>query len=385
MPFSHIAKSPERSPQKSSPSSPKEYAYIAGLDLGQQTDPSVLAVAQVHSTPKRFDVRHLSRWPLATSYPAIINDIVKLYSKPPLIGSILVLDATGVGRPVLDHLRERKIDARIIPVVLTAGYQTTHGKGYVGCPKFDLVAALRMVLGQSRLRISTKLPLAAIAQRELENFTLKVSEKGLEQYGNENSSTHDDCVIALGLLSWYGDRYRTTYGLKTLTFSPRSTKGKTIVITSQDTIQDLPDDGFPAVVLNIFDQPQDPVLPEMKLLGWHQMHFQDAEPAQHEGQWTEELSSSFLSPEQSKALWLWLLQPQWSNAGTPWKTLIISDTGGEDRRALSVGMAIAANLNILPSNIILHDEDNSNLEEDAEPPNRFVYGLIRRGRTWVCV
>jgi hypothetical protein len=193
--------------------------FIAGCDLGQSNDPSTLAVAEVKD--HRFLVRHLHRWQLGTSYPAIIDNLARLYSRPPLAGSTLVLDASGVGRPVVDGLRAKRIDAHMVPVVITAGFQAGHAGGFFSVPKTDLVGAIRMLLGQGRLRICAKLPLAKAAQRESENYTLKVTEKGFETYENASPATHDDLVIALALIAWYGQRRKITAPLRTLTLNKR--------------------------------------------------------------------------------------------------------------------------------------------------------------------
>ncbi len=72
---------------------------VIGADLGQAQDPTALAVAEVH-TPE-IHVRHLERLPLGTPYPKVVERIADLVDKLP--GAVLVVDATGVGRAVLDQ------------------------------------------------------------------------------------------------------------------------------------------------------------------------------------------------------------------------------------------------------------------------------------------
>src|SRR5262245_12490961 len=94
-------------------------AYFVGLDLGQVADYSALVVLQqslvVEPVPpvragsprptNRYDVVHLHRWPLGTSYPTIVADVGKLLGMPALHSPgtwpRLVIDGTGVGRPVV--------------------------------------------------------------------------------------------------------------------------------------------------------------------------------------------------------------------------------------------------------------------------------------------
>ncbi len=84
---------------------------MIGADLGQARDPTAVAVADVH-TPE-IHVRHLERLPLGTPYPKVVERIGNLVDKLP--GADLVVDATGVGRAVLDQMCE----AGLAPVAVT--------------------------------------------------------------------------------------------------------------------------------------------------------------------------------------------------------------------------------------------------------------------------
>src|SRR4051794_28939676 len=92
------------------PPAPGKPPFFTGLDLGQQQDPSALVVVERGTMPNpdkpgstqyTFDVRHLHRWPLRTPYPDIVADVKGLFSAAPLAGTPLVIDETGVGRPVV--------------------------------------------------------------------------------------------------------------------------------------------------------------------------------------------------------------------------------------------------------------------------------------------
>jgi hypothetical protein len=75
-----------------------------GLDLGQLQDYSALAIAEVQGDSKEsrvYDVRHLQRFKLGTTYPQMVEDVKELITIKPLKGKTrLVLDLTGVGKPV---------------------------------------------------------------------------------------------------------------------------------------------------------------------------------------------------------------------------------------------------------------------------------------------
>jgi hypothetical protein len=128
---------------------PAKLDYIVGLDLGPTHEPSALAVLEraIPPTPKRADLkreptlyacRHLERWHPGSPYTAIVDRVVALFGKPPLRGSTLVIDQTGVGRAVVDLLRHAKADgslrAKLFPVTITAHPRTPHLMCDARCP-----------------------------------------------------------------------------------------------------------------------------------------------------------------------------------------------------------------------------------------------------------
>ena len=66
--------------------------YFLGLDLGQAADWSALAVLERTTMPQestvrcehawQFGCRGLKRWPLGTSYPAIVDNVAALVPRP---------------------------------------------------------------------------------------------------------------------------------------------------------------------------------------------------------------------------------------------------------------------------------------------------------------
>jgi hypothetical protein len=83
---------------------------------------------------RSYAVRHLSRWPLGMRYPQIVSDLLDLLLKPPqqtppqhsppLAGCVLAIDATGVGRPVVELFQDPRLPAVLRPVLITAGLRT---------------------------------------------------------------------------------------------------------------------------------------------------------------------------------------------------------------------------------------------------------------------
>ncbi len=83
-----------------------ERRYFVGLDLGQAGDLTALAVLErrIRLDPQapgravgHYVGRHLERFPLGTPYTAVCARLAHLFAEPPLAGSILAVDPTGVG------------------------------------------------------------------------------------------------------------------------------------------------------------------------------------------------------------------------------------------------------------------------------------------------
>ena len=87
-----------------------------------------------------------SAYQLHTPYTAIVPAVAKLAAGPPLNGeATLVVDQTGVGRPVVEMLMRAPVPARIVPVTITAGSAITRAEdGSFHVPKKVLVTSLQI-------------------------------------------------------------------------------------------------------------------------------------------------------------------------------------------------------------------------------------------------
>jgi len=72
--------------------------FFMGEDLGQASD--FTAIAVIEATGSEYRVRHLQRFALGTPYPDMVKETIRIQSFLP--GSILAVDGTGVGRPIID-------------------------------------------------------------------------------------------------------------------------------------------------------------------------------------------------------------------------------------------------------------------------------------------
>jgi hypothetical protein len=181
--------------------------YILGLDLGQAADFSALAILEQTKQVKanRYGCRGLKRWPLGTSYPAIVAEVAKLVEKLPLKDAKLVIDGSGVGRPVVDMFTKAHLSASIEPVIITAGQSESQADRYHHVAKVILVSSVQVLLQERRLQFAAALTETPILVRELENYRVKVTPAANESF-NAREGEHDDLVLALALACWWGER-----------------------------------------------------------------------------------------------------------------------------------------------------------------------------------
>ena len=129
--------------------------YIAGLDLGRPHEFTALSALERTEMPhtdnperrvRHYAVRHLERLPPATPYPEVFTRLTKLFAAPSLPGIKLVVDYTGVGRPVLDMLRKAKVGASITPLFVTSGKKSSSDdRGGWLVPRQELAEILQVL------------------------------------------------------------------------------------------------------------------------------------------------------------------------------------------------------------------------------------------------
>lgn len=185
--------------------------FILGLDLGQAKDYTAIGVLERHSNswePTAYHLRHLERPRLGTSYPAIVQRVAELLDAYPLYGcTALVVDATGVGAPVVDLLRQA--DLSPIALTITAGdAAVTRGSAW-RVPKRELVSNLQVLFQSGRLKIAEAIPDAPVLVRELLAFRAKVSAAGADSYEAWRDGDHDDLVLAVAMAAYYGEQGNT--------------------------------------------------------------------------------------------------------------------------------------------------------------------------------
>ena len=138
--------------------------------------------------PSIFQVGHLERVPLGTPYPGIVAHVGRLLDKLPA-GTELVIDLTGVGRPVFDMFVYSGISP--LGVLITAGASETRDGPICGVPKLTLVSRLQALLHEGRLKILRELAEAETLVRELQDFRVEFTAAGHLTF-NARSGKHDD-------------------------------------------------------------------------------------------------------------------------------------------------------------------------------------------------
>jgi hypothetical protein len=202
----------------------EETKYILGLDLGMMQDYSALSMIEQWedigpatdlANPEHYVVTyyltHLQRYELGTQYPAIVQNVKERLNDPRIsFNNNLVMDATGLGGPVLQMFRGAGMNP--IGVTLTSGNEVieTNVDGYetYNVPKRQLVSALMVLVQSGRLKIAEGLELATVFEEELQNFHYFLDKKtGHDSYESAKDSVHDDLVVGVALACWYGSRY----------------------------------------------------------------------------------------------------------------------------------------------------------------------------------
>ncbi len=202
--------------------------FVVGLDLGQASDPTAVAVLERIHDRRLWALRHLSRFRLGTPYTEIVEQIRLLTNAWPLKGnSHLVVDATGVGRPVMDLLRRPGLGSRLVGITIHGGDNAVRDPvmGGFRVPKREIVSNLQLLFQQRRLRIAAGLPEAEVFLTELASFQIRISTTTGHDAYSARSAEHDDLVLAVGLAAWLGQRYSPLPPGPPLEVAPKISRG----------------------------------------------------------------------------------------------------------------------------------------------------------------
>ena len=179
-----------------------------GVDLGQTADYTAITILEEREESS-YDVRYLERL-RNTPYPQIVRRLDHLVKRLPEKPSMAV-DATGVGRPVIDMIRDAHLPASIYPITLTGGDAVTQDGMERHVPKRDVASTIAVLLQTGRLRIARGLKESETLLQELLNFRVKISLSGHDSYEAWREKEHDDLVLAVGLAAWLFEKDQDGY------------------------------------------------------------------------------------------------------------------------------------------------------------------------------
>lgn len=184
------------------------------VDVGQRRDPTVIAVLEEHGQralggkrlPSEVHVRHHERLPLGTRYGAVVARVAEVYETCWARDPETVVDQSGVGRPVVEALRERRVP--VIATTITGGEGDSLKHRYRRrdedwtLSRRELFRSLGALVYAGRLRIPRSLPTARMILDELTDLELRISPSGQERVEVNAADHHGDTAIALGLCAW---------------------------------------------------------------------------------------------------------------------------------------------------------------------------------------
>ena len=204
--------------------------FIFGLDLGQANDYTGLVIAERLQAWKScvrgvtdqdpvivrdwmptteldepiYHVRHIERMKLGTPYPEVIKRVQELITSQEVAGKyMLIVDYTGVGRPVFDMALKAGLEA--VGATITGGDAITCKGRQVRVAKRVLVSTVMAVMQTGRLKFAEGMHGAGALKDELLNFRVKITDSANDIY-SAREGAHDDLVIALALALFAGEK-----------------------------------------------------------------------------------------------------------------------------------------------------------------------------------
>ena len=216
--------------------SEKLHPVCIGIDVGQLHDPTAISVCEAiqkhtgkyhygrtqtlgHVDTKtgqwipptgidpvmvtEYTVRSIRRLALGTSYPDVAITIADMLCSPLFLRRDVrvLIDVTGVGRPVYDDLRkeiklrEEAQHVSLRPITFSSGEKYNRATGILG--KAYLVSRLQSLLQGGRVHAPNTAEVKATLD-ELRVYEIKVDTNGHDTYG-AITGKHDDLATALGL------------------------------------------------------------------------------------------------------------------------------------------------------------------------------------------
>lgn len=199
--------------------------YFTGLDVGQARDPSALAIVEWAEQTAEWDpaqyayqkttslrLRYLQRVELGTPYPELVERAGRVACSRAMEGPRhLVVDATGVGRPIVDLLRMQRLECQLWPVIITSAHTVGWSSGCYTVPKRDLIVGLQVLVQRGRLEAAKGMREWPVLVKEMGEMRVETPSGARERFGAREGA-HDDLVLAVALACWAAERVHPERG-----------------------------------------------------------------------------------------------------------------------------------------------------------------------------
>jgi len=159
-------------------------SFYAGLDIGKQMDPSVLAVVQRIGDKRRLVYKR--QFPLGTPYPDVIGHVVRADQ---VFGFVSIcVDKTGVGDAIVDEMEQ-------------VGLSNVKGLVFTDRWKEEILTFLKLLMEQRKLGI---LPddaelISQMNEQQYEYLQPKTAREHIHMKFWHPPRRHDDQLFALAL------------------------------------------------------------------------------------------------------------------------------------------------------------------------------------------
>jgi hypothetical protein len=158
---------------------------IVGIDIARTCDHTAIVVLD------GWTVRLVEQLPIGLEYKEIVEQLKQYIDRADRV----FVDATGIGDPILEQLKDHAID-KIVGIKITGGNTARTGGRQWSVPKKILAQALVQAFGREALTIEAPEPGRSILRRELLAFNYR---PGIVPKFEARPGAHDDCVLALAL------------------------------------------------------------------------------------------------------------------------------------------------------------------------------------------
>lgn len=164
--------------------------------------------AKVTVEPASYHVRYLERM-LDIPYSAVVDRVKHLVEQPEIGGRYaLVVDQTGVGRPVFELFAKAGLQAYGLTIVGGDG-QSVVSKTEFRVSKQRLVGVTQVVTQAKepqRILYAAGLTGLEVLRSEISTFKVKTTKAANEIY-EAREGAHDDVILSLALALWFGETY----------------------------------------------------------------------------------------------------------------------------------------------------------------------------------